>query len=128
MFDALDKVPFCMEFLTYAVRPDRKERLAWDFYILVLVIYSSITGPYTAAFVGDQEMSFFEILCDFSFYVDMVFSFWTGFDKGFEVVMEKKKKGEVFDLQYDQTYRGVRMVRLVTVLHVTNRDRCRQTA
>jgi hypothetical protein len=90
LFDALDKVPFCMEFLTYAVRPDRKERLAWDFYILVLVIYSSITGPYTAAFVGDQEMSFFEILCDFSFYVDMVFSFWTGFDKGFEVVMEKK--------------------------------------
>ena len=91
LLQVFDQVPFCMEFLKYAVRPDRRERLAWDFYILCLVVYSSVQGPYTAAFVGEQTMHFTDIVVDLSFYCDIVLNFWTGFDKGFEVIMEKKE-------------------------------------
>ena len=79
-----------MEFLKYAIRPDRRERLAWDFYILCLVVYSSVQGPYAAAFVGEQSMHWTDVVVDLSFYCDIVLSFWTGFDKGFDVIMEKK--------------------------------------
>lgn len=91
LFEVFDSVPFCMEFMTYAVRPDEQARLAWDFYILCLVVYSSVQGPYYAAFVGEQSMHWTDYIVDMSFYCDIVLNFWTGFDKGFEVVMEKKK-------------------------------------
>ena len=78
-----------MDFLKYAVRPDDKYRLMWDFFILNLVVYSSVVGPYVSAFEGNQTMTWFSIFVDLCFWTDMVLSFWTGFDKGFEVVMEK---------------------------------------
>ena len=89
LFSTFDNVPFCMDFLLYAVRPDNQYRLMWDFFILILVIYSSVTGPYGSAFAGDQTMTWFSVFVDLCFWADMALSFWTGFDKGFEVVMEK---------------------------------------
>eukprot|EP01043_Picozoa_sp_COSAG02_P075208 COSAG02_NODE_15402_length_1174_cov_1.082791_2_plen_235_part_01 len=90
LFDVFDQVPGCMLFFKYAIRPDRKERLGWDFFILCLVVYSSVQGPYSAAFVGEQTMHWTDVLVDLAFYCDIVLNFWTGFDKGFEVIMEKK--------------------------------------
>lgn len=90
LFDVFDQVPGCMLFFKYAIRPDRKERLGWDFFILCLVVYSSVQGPYSAAFVGEQTMHWTDVLVDLAFYCDIVLNFWTGFDKGFEVIMQKK--------------------------------------
>jgi len=79
-----------MEFMMYSVRPDNKYRLSWDLYILVLVVYSSVQGPYSAAFMVKTDMRLIDWMVDLSFYCDIVLNFWTGYDKGFEVIMEKK--------------------------------------
>ena len=73
----------------YSVRPDNKYRLSWDLYILVLVVYSSVQGPFAAAFKVDQEASLLTLAIDLSFWCDIVLNFWTGYDKGFEVIMDK---------------------------------------
>ena len=88
LFNALDKLPFCMTFMMAAVRPDNQIRLSWDLYILCLVIYSSVWGPYKTAFDTSPSMSVFDWVVDFSFYADIVLAFWTGYDQGFEVIME----------------------------------------
>lgn len=90
LFNALDKLPFCMTFMMAAVRPDNQIRLSWDLYILCLVIYSSVWGPYKTAFDTSPSMSVFDWVVDFSFYADIVLAFWTGYDQGFEVIMEKR--------------------------------------
>eukprot|EP01043_Picozoa_sp_COSAG02_P004426 COSAG02_NODE_115_length_35467_cov_292.837056_7_plen_943_part_00 len=98
--------------------PYSKFHTAWDVFILILVFYSSIMEPYNAAFdqtfvVGDNMevnaddyhvhmldsefrateppgMSPWAIAIDVAFYVDIIFNFWTGFDRGYEIVYEKK--------------------------------------
>ena len=90
LFNALDKLPFCMTFMMAAVRPDNRIRLSWDLYILCLVIYSSVWGPYKTAFDTSPSMSVFDWVVDFSFYADIVLAFWTGYDQGFEVIMDKR--------------------------------------
>lgn len=83
--------PACDTCLHYAVRPDNEVRLMWDCYILVLVVYSSIEGPFTVAFSEKESYSLLDVVIDLSFYLDMVLSFWTGFDKGYEVIMDKRR-------------------------------------
>ena len=82
--------PACDACMAYAVRPDNPGRLMWDCYILMLVVYSSIQGPFTVAFSEKEDYTALDVMIDVSFYVDIVLSFWTGFDKGFEIIMEKK--------------------------------------
>ena len=41
--------------LDFVIHPHRKERLAWDIVILVLVFYASVHEPYKAAFL-EQKM------------------------------------------------------------------------
>lgn len=98
--------------------PYSRFHTAWDVFILILVFYSSIMEPYNAAFdqtfvVGDNTqvdaddyhvhmlheefrmaespgMTPWAITIDVAFYVDIIFNFWTGFDRGYEIVYEKK--------------------------------------
>ena len=98
--------------------PYSRFHTAWDVFILTLVFYSSIMEPYNAAFdqtfvVGDNTqvdaddfyvhmldeefrmaespgMTPWAITIDVAFYVDIIFNFWTGFDRGYEIVYEKK--------------------------------------
>jgi hypothetical protein len=83
--------PACEVCLAYAVRPDNRWRVLWDLYILMLVVYSSIQGPYTIAFSEKEEYTAVDVAIDVSFYLDMLLSFWTGFDKGYEVIMDKRR-------------------------------------
>ena len=64
-----------------------------DLLVLVLVLYSSINEPYKAAFAGAEASttSWFDIFVDAMFYADMLLTFWTGIDKGYELVMDKKE-------------------------------------
>ena len=76
----------------WSIPPDRAERVAWDVFMLGLVIYSSVHGSYQIAFTpyrGIAGMTAIDWLVDLCFYVDIVINFFTGYDKGFEVVMDR---------------------------------------
>ena len=79
-----------MKVLTYAVHPKLPHRLAWDVVILILVLYSSVAEPYNAAF-DPMGRNAFGMFMDAMFWADIVLSFWTGFDRGYEVEMAKGK-------------------------------------
>lgn len=76
---------------SWSIAPDRTERVAWDVFILVLVIYSSIQGPFTIAFLPFASMDLGDWFVDLCFYADIVLNFFTGYDQGFEVVMSRKE-------------------------------------
>ena len=57
--------------------------------VLVLVVYSSVMVPYDAAFMPNKDVMWFDTVVDICFYADIVLNFWTGFDRGYEIVMEK---------------------------------------
>jgi len=80
----------CAAVMLSAVRPDHPARLAWDVYILALVVYSSLSQPYAIAFSARTAMTALDWFVDISFYLDIVLNFWTGFDKGFEVILDKR--------------------------------------
>ena len=80
---------FVQQILDYAVSPQEPWRLKWDLMVLILVIYSSIIVPYDAAFRPDKEMKFWDWMVDLTFYADIILNFWTGFDKGYEIVLDK---------------------------------------
>jgi hypothetical protein len=82
-----------MKALTFAISPLRTERLVWDAGMLALVVYSSVSVPYRLAFRVDvnESLSTWETFVDAMFWADIVLSFFTGYDKGYEVVMEKGK-------------------------------------
>jgi hypothetical protein len=79
-------------FWNMAVRPDNRYRLYWDVFVLGLVVYSAVVIPYNIAFVGqDKDRTFVEDFVDACFWADIIISFWTGYDKGYEIVMDKEK-------------------------------------
>eukprot|EP01047_Picozoa_sp_COSAG01_P073391 COSAG01_NODE_11953_length_1828_cov_2.528051_1_plen_519_part_10 len=54
------------------------------------MLYSSFYTPYQAAFLGSEaKRERVDIVVDLCFWADMVLAFWTGYDKGFEVVYDK---------------------------------------
>ena len=77
--------------LNYAVSPQEPWRLRWDFIVLLLVIYSSVNVPYTSAFQPSQDVATLDALVDVAFYADIILNFWTGFDKGYEIVLDKEQ-------------------------------------
>ena len=102
----------------FQLHPYSKFHIIWDVFILILVFYSSIMEPYNAAFdqsyvvgattevvaddfhlrmmeddfreAGDPGMTPLAICVDVAFYIDIIFNFWTGVDRGYEIVYEKK--------------------------------------
>lgn len=59
--------------------------------MLLLVIYSSVNVPYTSAFQPSQDVATLDALVDVAFYADIILNFWTGFDKGYEIVLDKEQ-------------------------------------
>lgn len=77
---------------SYAIDPNAPARLGWDVFMLVLVVYSAVVGPYRLAFRADvQGYSDTEKFVDLMFWCDIFLSFFTGYERGYEVVMEKRK-------------------------------------
>ena len=134
----------CATFMLSVVRPDHPARLAWDVYILVLVVYSSLRQPYMIAFLDTQAMTALDWSIDISFYLDIVLNFWTGFDRGFEVILDKRLIAKnylrgwfVVDLlatvewellfsaveDVDETSAVIRMARLLKVLRLARMGR-----
>lgn len=133
--DEKDRTPL-QRVLLAAVSPNNRYRLLWDVWILCLVVYSckctgnshhslittgvadrlraattAIAGPYRLAFEADEPtMTAWEISVDVFFYLDIVVNFWTGFDRGYEVVMDKRMIVEHY-------LRGWFMIDLVATLN-----------
>ena len=78
-------------FLLYAISPNDPWRMRWDVLVLGLVIYSCFTVPYDATFRPNWAGDNWVYLTDGIFYLDIVLNFWTGYDKGYEVIMSKKR-------------------------------------
>ncbi len=45
--------------------------------------------PYDAAFQSGKEPTTLDNLVDIAFYCDIILNFWTGFDRGYEIVLDK---------------------------------------
>ena len=87
----------CWEF---AFHPNTPKRLMWDVLVLLLVIYSSFWDPYEAAFAvvnldfDPDAWTYSRVklyIIDAIFWADIIVSFHTGYDKGFEVIMKKNR-------------------------------------
>ena len=104
--------------IAFQLHPYSRFHTIWDMFILVLVVYSSIMEPYNAAFdqafvIGAEQatadgkfhehlmldgfrlaespgMTWIAICIDLAFYIDIILNFFTGFDRGYEIVYEKK--------------------------------------
>jgi hypothetical protein len=70
--------------------PYSTPHVVWDLFILVLVFYSSVMEPYKAAFMPPSGIKPFDIIVDSCFYADIIANFFTGFDRGYEIVYDKK--------------------------------------
>jgi hypothetical protein len=58
--------------------------------VLLLVFYSSFYTPYQAAYHSKVSSTrYVDYVVDLCFWADMAITFWTGYDKGFDVVMDK---------------------------------------
>jgi hypothetical protein len=123
------QLPCLSRVMNFTIKPDSQGRICWDFFILLLVFYSSVVTPYNAAFEqhswsdenpaeaqvvmdpganadcdntqtctiihkpddGDFVIQSLDLIVDIVFWVDIFLSFWTGFDRGFEVCLDKKE-------------------------------------
>jgi hypothetical protein len=78
-----------------SLEPHTRKRLMWDLFVLCLVLFCAFWVPFKAAFGGKlpngNDMMSWEWLIDICFYIDIVLKFFTGVDKGYEVVMDRKQ-------------------------------------
>ncbi len=79
------------DFLLMAISPKDPWRMRWDIGVLVVVVWSCLTVPYAAAYTPDQTSGWTDKLVDLVFYADIFLNFFTGYDKGYQIIMDKKK-------------------------------------
>ena len=131
---ALDTAPICRTIWDFAVSPYSPQRLGWDSIVLVLVIYSAFWQPYSAAFAPQLYIYKWDIAVDLMFCFDIILNFNTGYDKGFEVIMDKNMiiynylRGWfaidlVATLPWDVMFEGVRGAKILRVLRVARAGR-----
>ncbi len=73
--------------------PDSKERLSWEFLIMLMIMSEFITIPLALAFDIDQilPLSILNILEDIFFFVDIIIRFNTGFYKKGILILDRKR-------------------------------------
>lgn len=77
--------------VAFIVNPRSRGKRGWDLFMLFMVLFSSLYEPYKAAFLPQSgAMQWWEWSVDMCFYADMILNFWTGFDRGYEVVMVRQ--------------------------------------
>ncbi len=79
------------DFLLMAVSPKDPWRMRWDVGVLVVVVWSCLSVPYAAAYTPDRPSGWADLLIDLVFYADIVLNFFTGYDKGYQIIMEKNR-------------------------------------
>ena len=72
--------------------PQNRWKLNWDLLILFLVIFSSWWEPFNVSFMSEgTKMQHWEWAVDIFFYVDIAVKFFTGYDKGFEIIFDREE-------------------------------------
>ncbi len=85
------KYPWLRVCLRYAIEPKNPWRLRWDAMMLGVVVFSSLAVPFDAAFRPNKPPDWLTLTMDILFYSDIMLNFNTGYDKGYEEVMDKSK-------------------------------------
>jgi len=68
-------------------------KAAWDWLILLLVIYVAVSTPYVAAFLSVEQsdpLIFFDLAVDVMFMADMIINFRTSFVRNGELIVDAK--------------------------------------
>lgn len=81
-------------YTVYVFHPDGKFKIYWNALILLFTVYSILVEPYQMAFEGTDISSLFilEMIIDFLFFLDIIFSCFTGYyDEKFSVETNLKK-------------------------------------
>jgi len=76
--------------------PTGRMHVYWDVLVLVLVIYSCLAAPFRSAYAEPAPMTGVEVVVDVLFYIDIVVVFCTGYDKGYEVIYDKKVQARAY--------------------------------
>ena len=75
----------------YAIQPDEPWKKIWNGCVLAVVIYSAFQTPFGTAYKPDAEDAPIDTAIDMIFYADIVLSFFTGYNNGYEIEMVKAK-------------------------------------
>ena len=74
------------------INPRSTPKISWDAFVLILAVFSTLFEPYKIAFYPEvSEMAWYEWVIDIAFYADILLSFCTGIDKGYEIEKLRKK-------------------------------------
>lgn len=81
--------------LRWILLPNSRMRLAWDFFVLALVIYTAITLPLWLSFVDDDfdmpsSLAGLELVMDVLFVLDIILNFNTAIVKDAQLVINKR--------------------------------------
>lgn len=71
-----------------------KYKMAWDMYVVFLLLYTAIFVPYKVCFVDDStDFDFiFDMFVDASFFTDIILTFFSAVDDGKGNVITSKKE------------------------------------
>lgn len=75
------------------ILPKNKFKQWWDMYIIILLIYTAVVVPYIVCYNinrQDQLSVIFDLTIDFSFFVDIVITFFTAVRINNETLLVRK--------------------------------------
>ena len=75
--------------LDWSCSPQNEWRMRWDVLVLALVIYSCLLVPYNVAFKPLMGADLTDFIVTAVFYADIILNFFTGYDVGYQIVMDK---------------------------------------
>ena len=75
--------------LAWSCSPQNEWRMRWDVLVLALVIYSCLLVPYNVAFKPLMGADLTDFIVTAVFYADIILNFFTGYDVGYQIVMDK---------------------------------------
>ena len=91
----IDDGPFGLEEMAFchfwSCSPQNEWRMRWDVLVLALVIYSCLLVPYNVAFKPLMGADLTDFFVTAVFYADIVLNFFTGYDVGYQIVMDKSQ-------------------------------------
>ena len=75
------------------IMPSSAFKLAWTFVVVTLLLYTAIVTPFIISFIDEMPTQLFiiEIFVDSLFFLDIIFTFFTPYEKGDKLITCKIK-------------------------------------
>lgn len=71
--------------------PDNIFKRCWDFFISIIILYSSIIIPYKIAFFDDPVLEEIDIASDVSLAIDIIINFFSAYDDSEDNLIKDRK-------------------------------------